>query len=116
MGLGALLFLQLALSVYPCVAQSLASDRMTEIAAAAAHESCDGKDQRPTKVCEQHCLQYARAVDMQPQGAPPAPVSPAIRIVTDLDDSLDAARAARHPTVTVVDEIPPLVRFGVLRI
>lgn len=110
-GIGALLFLQLATSTYACTMASFAMTQAS-VEMSDAPAPCHGDGAPASKLCEQHCQQDANSVDTQPHDAPMAPVLPLLAVVAPVDPYLPIARA--QPAVPV--DPPPLVRFGTLRI
>src|SRR5262245_18880773 len=97
LGLGSLLFMQLAVAAYAFAALSLVTVEASIVAAnAPSHEACKGADQQPTKLCEQHCLQAAKSVDTQPNGVPAVPYLPLIAVVDRLDGYAKAKLDPQH--------------------
>ena len=114
-GLGVLLFLQLAVAAYACTALAGAGlDAPVSVMSMSAHKPCEQPIEQRSKLCEQHCLQASQSVDTQPQGVPTTPVLPLIA-VADQSGSHHPVKRDFQRAATLVD-LPPLVRFGVLRI
>jgi hypothetical protein len=117
LGLGALLFLRLAVAAYACATlTNINGVAPTSTAVAASHAHCQTKDQRPSKLCEQHCQQVSQSVDMQPTGVPAVPNLPLIGVVEWPDVHAPGKRDFRRARLPGAVDPPPLVRFGVLRI
>jgi len=117
LSLGALLFLQLAVSAYACPTPT---DRANSMAASmpanVVDSPCRGMDQERPKLCEQHCVQDSQSVDAQYHSAVVAPLLSLLAVVVQSDVHFATGPSVhRAPSPTVVD-VPPLVRFGVLRI
>jgi hypothetical protein len=104
--------MQFAVAAYAC--QAVQADQA--MTAMAAGQPCHGIDQERPKLCEQHCTQAFQSVDTQPHNALSAPVLPVIAVVFQSDLDLSIRPNVRGALLATVVDLPPLIRFGVLRI
>jgi hypothetical protein len=116
MSLGVLLFLQLAVAAYACVAPATASGDLPSSTAAHAHMPCGSMDQQPSKLCEQHCVQASQSVDTQPHSVVAQPTLPLIGVVPRVRSHTPQAHDPHRAWLSTRLDPPPLLRFGVLRI
>jgi hypothetical protein len=112
--LSALLFLQLAVSAYACTMTSPTVP--TDMASAESPMPCHDAPPRPSKLCEQHCVQSAQSIDTQPHNAVAAPELPLLAVMRTVETHISASRQAQQQWLAHAVGPPPLERFGVLRI
>lgn len=116
LGLGALLFAQLAVAAYACPIRGDGQDAMAKAVAPAAAQPCQGVDQDKPNLCKQHCEQASQSVDTAVPVAIDAPALPLIAVVVQTDIHLPIKATVQGDLLASVAEPPLSIRNCCLRI
>lgn len=117
LGLGALLFAQLAVAAYACPTPADRKAPMAEVVTPAAVQPCQNKmDEERPNLCKQHCEQTSQRVDTAAPVAVDAPVLPLIAVVLRPDIHLPGNPTVQGDLLASVAEPPLSIRNCCLRI
>jgi hypothetical protein len=116
LGLGALLFAQLAVAAYACPIRGDGKEAMAKVVAPAAAAPCQDIDQERPNLCKQHCERTSQRVDTAAPVAIDAPVLPLIAVVVQTDIHLPIKATVQGDLLASVAEPPLSIRNCCLRI
>ena len=116
LGLGAVLFAQLAVAAYACPIRGDGKDAMAKVVAPAAVAPCHDIDQERPNLCKQHCEQASQSVDTAVPVAIDAPALPFIAVVVLTDIHLPIKAIVQGDLLGSVAEPPLSIRNCCLRI